>query len=104
MKENSCWVHILLIPCGYSIGILFDRSIMHAAVCPQKSPVSIQAVDPISLSLRETIDYTLEAKGSGFRLKLAQAAGAANGLSAAVVTELAEGIEYFHHASLLCDA
>lgn len=76
---------------------------MHVAVRPSSPRFSIEAVAPVSLSLRETIDYALEAKGSGFRLKLAQAAGAANGLSPKVVTELAEGIEYFHHASLIFD-
>jgi geranylgeranyl pyrophosphate synthase len=74
------------------------------AVLNQSNPVaSIQALAPVSLSLRETIDYALESKGSGFRLKLAQAAGAANGLSSAVVADLAEGIESFHHASLIFD-
>jgi geranylgeranyl diphosphate synthase type II len=79
------------------------HTMMPVAVRPNSPRFTIKAVAPVSLSLRETIDYTLEAKGSGFRLKLAQAAGAANGLSPKVVTDLAEGIEHFHHASLIFD-
>ncbi len=51
----------------------------------------------------EMIDYALEGKGAGFRLKLAQRAGDVCGLDASEVARLAEGIEYFHHASLIFD-
>jgi geranylgeranyl pyrophosphate synthase len=60
-------------------------------------------VPAIALSLRETVDYALEAKGGGFRLRMAQQTGLACGLSVDAVTELANGIEYFHHASLIFD-
>lgn len=60
-------------------------------------------VEPVRLPLRETIDYAMEGKGSGFRFRLAEAAGFACGLPAEHVSALAEGIESFHHASLIFD-
>jgi len=79
---------------------------MHSALPLSAVPaqtVRFRTVDAVSLTLRESIDYALEGKGGGFRLKLARAAGAACGLDARSTAQLAEGIEYFHHASLIFD-
>ncbi len=80
----------------------FD-SVMQAALRPNSPPAPMRSLQSVPLTLRATIDYALEANGSGFRLKLAKATGIACGLSSAAVDELAEGIEYFHHASLIFD-
>ncbi|MBC2603956.1 polyprenyl synthetase family protein [Puniceicoccus vermicola] len=55
------------------------------------------------MSLEEAVDYALSAEGSGFRKRLAMEAGRASGLSLAQAGDLAEGIEMFHHASLIFD-
>lgn len=67
------------------------------------STAPLRSVKGINLSLHEMVEYALEGKGSGFRLSLAKRAGAACGLDAAASDRLAEGIEYFHHASLIFD-
>ena len=64
---------------------------------------AIQPVPAVTLSLRETVEYALGAKGGGFRFALAQQTGLACGLSSRAVDELANGIESFHHASLIFD-
>jgi geranylgeranyl diphosphate synthase type II len=79
---------------------------MHSALplsAAHAQPVRLRTVDAVSLTLRESIDYALEGKGGGFRLKLAQATGAVCGLDAASIAQLAEAVEYFHHASLIFD-
>lgn len=76
---------------------------MQAAVQSTSSLNAIQPVPPVTLTLRETVDYALEAKGGGFRFALAQRTGVACGLSLQAVDELANGIESFHHASLIFD-
>lgn len=81
---------------------------MHSAALQTNTPSplpieSLQAVDPVQLSLGETIEYALEGEGSGFRLKLARMAGLACGIDNRSSECLAKGIEYFHHASLVFD-
>ena len=58
----------------------------------------IQPVPAVTLSLRETVEYALEAKGGGFRFALAQQTGLSCGLSSRAVSELANGIESFYDA------
>lgn len=55
------------------------------------------------MALKDAIGYALEARGSGFRYNLGLAAGQACGLVGQTSSEMAEGIEYFHHASLIFD-
>lgn len=64
---------------------------------------SLKAVAPVQLSLHETIEYALDGGGGEVRLKLAQATGVACGIDRHSSERLAEGIEYFHHASLIFD-
>lgn len=66
-------------------------------------PVELRTVEAVTLTLRESIDYALEGKGGGFRLQLAEATGVACGLDPRSSAQLAEGVEYFHHASLIFD-
>lgn len=66
-------------------------------------PVSLRSLQSENISLREIVDYSSESRGSGFRLSLATHTGAACGLDESVANSLAEGIEYFHHASLIFD-
>ncbi len=66
-------------------------------------PVRLRTVDAVTFTLRESIDYALEGKGGGFRLKLARGAGSSCGLDAESTEQLAEAVEYFHHASLIFD-
>jgi len=72
-----------------------------SAVSPQ--PVHLKTVEAVKPTLSESIDYALEGKGGGFRLKLGNEAGLSCGLSVNDSEQLAEGIEYFHHASLIFD-
>ena len=79
---------------------------MYAAIQPntQSLPIEdLQTVDPVQLSLHDTIEYALEGEGSGFRLKLAKAVSQACGIDICSSERLAEGIEFFHHASLIFD-
>jgi hypothetical protein len=62
---------------------------MQAAVRSTPPRNTIQPVSPVALSLRETVDYALGAKGGGFRFAFAQRTGAACGLSPHAVVELA---------------
>jgi geranylgeranyl diphosphate synthase, type II len=77
---------------------------MHTAIHTHALPIeSLQTVDPVQISLRETIEYALEGEGGGFRLKLARMAARACGIDIRALECLAKGIEYFHHASLIFD-
>lgn len=77
-------------------------AISHTESAPNLLP-GLRPVELVHLSLHETIEYALEAKGSEFRVRLAQAAGAVSGLTEQEASRLAEGLEYFHHASLIFD-
>ncbi|WP_269525536.1 polyprenyl synthetase family protein [Coraliomargarita parva] len=57
----------------------------------------------VPYSLSESIAYALESKGSGLRQAMARDVAAACGLQTRDADLLAEGIEYFHHASLIFD-
>jgi geranylgeranyl pyrophosphate synthase len=76
---------------------------MQAALQLNPFTPSMPTDEPRPLALKEAIDYALEARGSGFRYQLGIAAGKACGLSGETSSEMAEGIEYFHHASLIFD-
>lgn len=78
------------------------NSTLPVSTFPAQS-IHLETVDAVSLSLRESIDYALEGKGGGFRLNLGQEAAAVCGLSMCDAEQLAKGIEYFHHASLIFD-
>lgn len=60
-------------------------------------------LEPRPTSLGASIACALESRGAGFRWKLGQFASRACDLGEQTATELAEGIEYFHHASLIFD-
>lgn len=56
-----------------------------------------------SIVLKDAIQYALSVEGSGFRDHLSRASSAAVGLDKADAEMIAQGLEYFHHASLLLD-
>lgn len=79
---------------------------MHTVIqntAPIPSSVPLRSLKSVNVSLREIVEYSLESRGSGFRLSLAKHTGAACCLDERSVDSLAEGIEYFHHASLIFD-
>ena len=79
---------------------------MHTALqtsTPLLPNKGLKAVDPLDLTLHETIEYALEGTGGGFRLKLARATSEASGIDIRSSEHLAKGIELFHHASLIFD-
>jgi len=59
--------------------------------------------DPPEMSLEEAINYALASRGSGVRRRLAIGVGRACNLRPDDSRALAEGIECFHHASLILD-
>ncbi len=65
--------------------------------------LGLKSVEPVQLTLHDMIDYALAGKGGGFRLSLARAVGLACQMSACDLERLSEGIEHFHHASLIFD-
>jgi geranylgeranyl pyrophosphate synthase len=76
---------------------------MQAALQLNPFSPSLAEDEPQPMALKDAIGYALEAGGSGFRYKLGLEAGKACGLSGEISSEMAEGIEYFHHASLIFD-
>lgn len=60
-------------------------------------------LEPVPYSLSDAVSYALKSKGSRVRLLLAQSVGHACGLGMKDAAMLAEGVEFFHHASLILD-
>lgn len=58
---------------------------------------------PSTIVLKDAIQYALSVEGSGFRDQLSRASSVAAGLDKAETETIAQGLEYFHHASLLLD-
>jgi geranylgeranyl pyrophosphate synthase len=79
------------------------KLIMYSTLRFSHASTHTNVVDFSNLRLQEIVDYEIEGQGSGFRLSLAKQVGRACGLDAASVDQLADGIEYFHHASLIFD-